>query len=195
MHNSVLQWADPLLTYDVCNSSLVLEIGSQNVNGSLRPLVERHQPTWYVGTDIAPGAGVDLPCASLMLDGIFQFHIFDLIICTEVLEHDVTWWRTLNVIRNLLAFDGTALITTRSEGFPYHGFPDDFWRFPIDGFRRALYDLGLDATVTEDEPRSPGVLAHVHGRTNSYAEGPIRGLGAVVNSTYAVTRIDRPAGA
>ena len=54
---------------------------------------------------------------------------------------------------------GYLLLTTRSPGFPYHGFPGDYWRFTTADMRRIIEDAGLDViTVADDKPDTPGVL-------------------------------------
>jgi len=54
---------------------------------------------------------------------------------------------------------GYLLLTTRSPGFPYHGFPGDYWRFTRDDMSEIIYGLGLDVvTLADDDPQTPGVL-------------------------------------
>ena len=70
----------------------VLEIGSKNVNGSLRPIIERLlDPKEYIGIDIEEGKGVDLVLPVEKLTNIFKEETFDVIICTEVIEHVRKW--------------------------------------------------------------------------------------------------------
>lgn len=65
----------------------VLDIGGQNVNGSLRDLFNPCGAD-YLAVDIYDGPGVDLVanCATLRLE-----RLFDVVLCTEVLEHTPEW--------------------------------------------------------------------------------------------------------
>ena len=64
----------------------VLEVGSRNVNGSVRdilaPLVSR-----YVGCDLEAGDGVDVVADATRLTDVFPPESFDVVISTEMLEH------------------------------------------------------------------------------------------------------------
>ncbi|MFA6079682.1 MAG: methyltransferase type 11, partial [Candidatus Omnitrophota bacterium] len=40
----------------------LIEVGSLNVNCTLRPDIERYLPSSYIGVDIQPGPGVDRIC-------------------------------------------------------------------------------------------------------------------------------------
>ena len=46
-------------------NKLILEVGSYNVNGSLRLLIESYCPLEYIGVDIEKGPGVDILCYNL----------------------------------------------------------------------------------------------------------------------------------
>lgn len=47
----------------------ILEVGSYDINGGLRPIVESWKPAKYVGVDIEKGLGVDVVCnAEELLD-------------------------------------------------------------------------------------------------------------------------------
>lgn len=51
---------------------------------------------------------------------------------------------------------GFILITTRSKGFHYHGYPYDFWRFEIDDMRNIFQDCEILAL--EKDSSAPGVF-------------------------------------
>ena len=57
----------------------------------------------------------------------------------------------------MVAPGGHLLVTTRSPGFYYHGYPHDFWRFTEADFRQIFSDLD-DLVVVSDESE-PGVFA------------------------------------
>jgi hypothetical protein len=70
--------------YPVARGALVVELGARNVNGSIRSLFAPVAGLRYLGTDIAPGPGVDVvtPGESLTLEAPA-----DVVVCCEVLEH------------------------------------------------------------------------------------------------------------
>jgi hypothetical protein len=61
----------------------------------------------------------------------------------------------------VLAPGGVLVLTTRGPGFPVHGHPSDYWRFPVASMRRILEAATLDVVVCvpDDDPASPGVFA------------------------------------
>lgn len=58
----------------------VVEFGSRDVNGSVRPLFDCRE---YVGVDIAPGPAVDVVADAALYRG----EPADVVVCCEVLEH------------------------------------------------------------------------------------------------------------
>jgi len=54
---------------------------------------------------------------------------------------------------------GIILITTRSVGFPYHGYPYDFWRFEISDMKNIFSDCEILALGRD--PSEPGVFIKV----------------------------------
>lgn len=98
------------------NGASVLEIGSMNINGTVRPFFEDCR---YTGLDIVPGPGVDIVCPAHLFEGESGF--FDTIISCETLEHDPHWNRTLYRAVDLLRPGGLLIITCASGNRPEHG--------------------------------------------------------------------------
>ncbi len=91
----------------------VVEIGSRDVNGSVRDIFKGC--TEFVGTDIADGPGVDLVVdAADDVAWPFQMY-FDVALCLEVLEHAPRW---TDIVANMylsLKKNGLAIITAACE--------------------------------------------------------------------------------
>lgn len=138
---AVIRFARVALEESDVRGRSVLEIGSLDVNGSVRPVVESLHPASYTGVDIQTGPGVDIVCDATKVLDRFGKESFDVVISTEVLEH-VREWRT--VVRNFkLAVkpNGVLLVTTRSVGVDFHRHPFDFWRFDTADFDVIFSDL------------------------------------------------------
>lgn len=160
MHDSVMAWVGEVLTQADIRGRTVLEVGSYNVNGTVRPLVEALEPAEYLGVDMAPGDRVDQVVDATALAEEFGADAFDVVICTEMLEHAADWKACLLAMAEVLRPGGLLLLTTRSPGFKYHGFPDDHWRFDLPLLGKALVAVGLGSHELrpDPDPRSPGVF-------------------------------------
>lgn len=134
----------------------VLEIGSCNVNGSLRRIVEQWGPAEYVGIDIAKGRGVDIICSAEEALERFGKESFGIVVSTEMLEHVANWRKVVSNIKNLCAPGGIILLTTRSQGFGYHAFPYDFWRYEVEDIQEIFSDCILEKLEADEQ--EPGVF-------------------------------------
>jgi SAM-dependent methyltransferase len=94
----------------------ILDIGSQDINGNNRFLFFNNFE--YTGLDIGPGKNVDVVSTAHKFDPGKQY---DLILSTEVLEHDKYWKESLLNTNRLLKSGGMMLITCASTGRPEHG--------------------------------------------------------------------------
>ena len=56
---TVIQWVQSVLTAKQVTGATVLEVGSYDVNGSVRPYIESLDPAQYLGVDAGPGPSVD----------------------------------------------------------------------------------------------------------------------------------------
>ena len=151
MHESVLKWVGETLTSaDVAGRS-VLEVGSYDVNGSIRTVVVPLGPASYVGVDQSAGPGVDQVVSAVDLVETFGARSFDVVISTEMLEHVEDWRPVVAEMVNVLTLDGLLVLTTRSPGFPYHPYPVDTWRYTVDGMGQILAAAGLIVRELADE--------------------------------------------
>src|SRR2546427_686650 len=148
-NEACLEFGRRHLLPDEITGKKVLEVGSMDVNGSLRAIVQRMAPSAYVGVDIATGPGVDVVCRVSELVARFGEAAFDTVISTEMLEHVRDWRVAVSNMKRVLRVGGTIVITTRSPGFPYHGYPYDFWRYEPDDMRTIFADMRLDALASD----------------------------------------------
>lgn len=137
----------------------VLEVGSLDVNGSPRGAVLPLSPLSYTGVDLAAGPGVDEVCPVESLAARFGAGSFDIVISTEMLEHVRDWRAAVSNLKAVLRPGGLLLLTTRSAGYPYHGYPHDFWRYEEADIRAIFADMTVLA-VSRD-PLVPGIFAKV----------------------------------
>jgi SAM-dependent methyltransferase len=136
----------------------VLEAGSLDVNGSVRPFVELLKPAEYIGTDIIPGPGVDMVCDVKDIIKKFGSDSFDVVLSTEMLEHIRDWRWAIHAIKAVCKPGGVIVLTTRSPGFPYHGHPFDFWRYETEDLEHIFKDCTIEKMEKDPER---GVLIKV----------------------------------
>lgn len=154
MHQSVMAWvAAKKVEYALDGPLKILEVGSYNVNGSVRELFDQ---TNYTGIDIVPGPGVDLVVAHWRHDfWSGTVDTFDLVVSTEMLEHDRRPWRTLISMCDALKDGGLLLVTARGNGFGDHNPPDRF-RFMEQGFHDIIEDAGFEVLEVTADPQASG---------------------------------------
>jgi len=95
----------------------ILEIGSYDVNGSIRDIFNDGKE--YIGVDLTPGPGVDIVSFGHKLDLADGY--FDLSISAECFEHDPNWKETFENMVRLTRPGGVVLFTCASSGRPEHG--------------------------------------------------------------------------
>src|SRR5882757_2811173 len=126
----------------------ILEIGSQNVNGTLRDRAPAG--SLYVGADVTPGAGVDVVFGDRHALPFADEH-FNAVISTSCFEHDQMFWLTFIEMARVTASSGYIYINAPSNG-AYHSYPSDNWRFyPDSGRALAAWaqHQGRDVTLVE----------------------------------------------
>lgn len=120
-------------------SGTVLDVGSFDVNGTYRPIVDA-VGLRYVGVDIVPGPNVDVVSSSPK-DLPFDDGDFDVVISGQMLEHCEFPQEIVCEMRRVLR-DGGWLIINTHHSFPEHRFPKDYWRFMKDGLELLLHNAG-----------------------------------------------------
>jgi predicted SAM-dependent methyltransferase len=149
MHDTAYQIANKFFQlYWSPNFETIVELGSYDVNGSLRPL----QPIGckYVGLDIESGPSVDVvikdPSKLPLPDGYC-----DCVVASSVLEHDRFFWESFLELCRITKPGGFIYINCPSNG-DVHRYPADYWRFYPDA-GRGLVDWAkkksVDITLVE----------------------------------------------
>jgi len=154
MHISVMKFVQKVVSKIDLEGKSVLEVGSYNVNGSVGPLFAGARE--YYGVDSRPGPGVDFVMSAHDLK--YLENTFDIVISTEMLEHDPAFWLSMREMGRVLKTGGHLIITARGNGFPLHEHPGDYWRFMPESFR-LLFDLaGCNVELIKEDPQMPGVF-------------------------------------
>jgi SAM-dependent methyltransferase len=159
VHPSAMAFACSALTAADVAGKRVVEAGAYDVNGSVRPHVEALGPAMYLGTDMRDGPGVDYVIAAEDLLPVYA-GLADVMINMEMLEHAADWQAAMRGLIGALAEGGVLVLTTRSEGFPFHPHPEDHWRFSVEAMGAIVKAAGLDVERLEadPDPQSPGVF-------------------------------------
>ncbi len=116
-----------------------LDVGSFDVNGTYRPLVEGRG--WeYVGLDVAAGPNVDV-VASEPYRFPFEAGAFDVVLSGSTMEHVEAIWRWVPELARVLKPGGLLAIVTHWQ-FMEHRYPVDCWRIMPDGMRFLFDQVG-----------------------------------------------------
>lgn len=145
----------------------IIEVGSYDVNGSLRYIVELLKPSEYVGVDIIEGSGVDLICPAENLVEKFGEQSFDVVLATCILEHLIDWRKAISNIKNVCKPNGIILIIVPFE-WPFHEYPIDFWRYSKEDINNIFSDCEI-LNIEEDLHKPSLVYAKIR-KPNNFVE-------------------------
>lgn len=127
---------------------LVVDIGAQDVNGSLRSVCPRTFD--YVGVDFTAGRNVDV-----VLDDPYSLPFatgsIDIVLSNSCFEHAELFWLSFLDIMRVLKPGGLFYLCAPSNG-AFHRYPQDCWRFyPDSGHALVTWARrnGVDATLLE----------------------------------------------
>ncbi len=127
----------------------VLDVGSLDVNGTVRDNFRNFGE--YVGIDMRPGKDVDRVMLAEDLPKHFTPGYFDVVVCSNALEHIEKWQDAITGMWFVLKPGGTLTIVTPTRDKGRHGYPSDYWRFTLEDYGRIF----RDQTVLESEPVEP----------------------------------------
>jgi len=154
----------------------VLDVGAQYC--PYYPLF-RDKCDSYSSLDIVDTPIVDFVCNAE--DMPIDDCSYDLVLCTQVLEHCTSPERIVNECHRVLK-DGGRLIVTVPSIYPVHGYPADNWRFMPDGLRHLLRSFSEVKVLGElDFAES---LANVVCHYGHVITGRLGTLGRVVNPMW-----------
>lgn len=142
------------LTPDKVKGQRILDVGACDFNGSIRPLMESYDPAEYIGIDVLEGPSVDLAMDANDLVAVFGPASFDIVICMEMMEHTPDWRKSLSAIKQVCKPGGVIIMTTPALGHPYHGYPDDYWRYSEEDWCTLFQDFDIIEVSTD--PTGPG---------------------------------------
>ena len=176
MHQSAMEHGKLFFdTYLNHSSDLkILDIGAQDVNGSLRSIAPKNNE--YVGVDFCEANGVDI-----VLDDPyvlpFEPETFDVIVSSSCYEHSEFFWLSFNEALRVLKPAGLLYINAPSNGY-YHRYPLDCWRFFPDsgvalqnwanrnGYECAMLE-SFNGAISEDVWKD-AVAVWVKDKANAY---------------------------
>lgn len=120
MHQSVYDFVAKVKAKfpDHFEGQIVHEVGSRNINGTVRPFFKS---CGYTGFDLGYGACVDV--VGHYINTKTPKYV-DTIISCEALEHDRFWSITVRQMLNNLRHGGLLIITAGGPGRPEHGTKD-----------------------------------------------------------------------
>ena len=161
MHSTALQNCHLFFQcYESFLSSLesvaIVDIGSQNINGSLKDVTP---PSYkYIGVDFAEGKGVDV----ILTDPYklpFDDNSIDVVVSSSCFEHSEMFWLVYLEVMRVLKPTGIFYLNVPFNQ-RYHRYPVDCWRFYPDS-GSALINWGkrngYDSTLLESYISKQGV--------------------------------------
>lgn len=121
----------------------VLDVGARVIDDHIshRGVIESAGWT-YTGLDIEPGTNVDVVAANPHEWSEIASDDYDVVLCSQVLEHTRFPWRVAQEIARVLKPRGMALLVAPSAG-PVHRFPEDCFRYYPDGLPSLAAGAGL----------------------------------------------------
>lgn len=127
MHDTAMEYGASFFNTYLKNGKdlTIVDVGSQDVNGSLRSVAPPNNK--YVGVDFVEANGVDVVITdpySLPFDN----ESVDVVVSSSCFEHSEFFWLLFNETLRILKPTGLLYINAPSNG-TFHRYPVDCWRF------------------------------------------------------------------
>jgi SAM-dependent methyltransferase len=127
VHDTAMEYGEAFFkTYLKKSTELtIIDIGAQDVNGSLRSVTPSNNK--YIGVDFVEGKGVDV----IITDPYslpFENEFADVVVSSSCFEHSEFFWLLFNETLRILKPSGLLYINVPSNG-AFHRYPVDCWRF------------------------------------------------------------------
>lgn len=137
MHNAKSFFDTYADAFDRADTTKVVEIGSQDVNGSLRQVCP---PEFnYIGVDFQAAKGVDIVLSN-PYELPFASHSIDIVVSSSCFEHSEMFWLVFLEVLRVLKPKGLFYLNAPSSG-SFHRYPVDCWHFYPDS-GKALVSWG-----------------------------------------------------
>lgn len=156
-HPSVWDWVQQVINYYHLNGKSVLECGSRGDS-------VRTRCSWNGGSYVSLDMGMDWPPGHVDIIANantlpFLSDCFDIVVSTEMLEHDSHPWRSINEMARVVRHGGWVILTARGFEYPLHEAPQDMFRFSADSMTVLVKDAGLTPEWVGADPGPSGVFA------------------------------------
>jgi SAM-dependent methyltransferase len=157
----------------------IIDIGAQDVNGSLRS--EAPADYQYIGVDFIEGKGVDV----IMTDPYqlpFPDNSADIVVCSSVFEHSEFFWELYIEILRILKPHGVLYLCVPSNG-NFHRYPVDCYRFYPDagiglakwGQKKGFNTILLESFIANQDRSQWNDFVAVFLKDKSFADNyPVR---------------------
>jgi len=149
MHKEVKEFCESIKRRfpEYFNGKDVLDCGSLDINGNNRYLFENCN---YLGIDICEGKNVDVVVS---IDDFNPSRSFDVVISTEMLEHNENWFQSLRNMVYMTKFGGLLIFTAAGTNRPVHGtathYPQDSPKTP-DYYENVTAEMIVRAVDLQD---------------------------------------------
>ncbi|HYM35391.1 MAG TPA: class I SAM-dependent methyltransferase [Steroidobacteraceae bacterium] len=171
------------------SSATVVDIGSQDVNGSLKSVCP--STAKYVGVDFIAAKGVDV----VLNDPYklpFETNSIDAVVSSSCFEHSEMFWILYLEILRILKPAGLFYLNSPSNG-AFHRYPVDCWRFypdsgnalarwsRINGMNSAVLESYISHAVNEEWNDYVCVFIKDQKHSNLYPKRILRSFTAFTN--------------
>lgn len=154
----------------------LLNVGARDVNPGMLSVrdILKDIPE-YVGIDLFEGKDVTKVMNAHDIKNVFKKDSFDLVVCTEMLEHDDKFWETVENMRWVTKPGGMMFIAVPGGGAPFHEWPSDYWRFMrpgVEKFFEGWDDVHIESWDIETVYKDILGSVQIHGAIMGWGKKP-----------------------